>query len=36
MEGNKPVAEVAGRYEDQLVRVGGVWKFRQRNALPPG
>lgn len=36
MEGNKPVAEVAGRYEDQLVRVGGAWKFRQRNALPPG
>jgi len=36
MDGNKPVAEVAGRYEDQLVRVGGTWKFRQRNALPPG
>ena len=36
MEGNKPLAEVAGRYEDVLVRIGGVWKFLQRNALPPG
>lgn len=36
MEGNKPVAAVAGRYEDVLVRVGGVWKFLQRTALPPG
>jgi uncharacterized protein (TIGR02246 family) len=36
MEGNKPVATVAGRYEDILVRIGGVWKFQQRNALPPG
>lgn len=36
MEGNKPMAEVAGRYEDVLVRVGGAWKFLQRNALPPG
>jgi hypothetical protein len=36
MEGNKPVAEVAGRYEDVLVRIGGVWKFLERNALPPG
>lgn len=36
MDGNKPLAEVAGRYEDTLVRVGGVWKFQQRNALPPG
>lgn len=36
MEGNKPVGEVAGRYEDELVRVGGVWKFQVRNALPPG
>lgn len=36
MEGNRPVAEVAGRYEDALVRVGGVWKFLQRKALPPG
>lgn len=36
MEGNKPVAEVAGRYEDVLVRTGGTWKFLQRNALPPG
>ena len=36
MEGNKPNATVAGRYEDILIRVGGVWKFQQRNALPPG
>jgi hypothetical protein len=36
MEGSKPVAEVAGRYEDVLVRVGDAWKFLQRNALPPG
>jgi len=36
MNGAKPEAEVAGRYEDQLVRLGGVWKFKQRRALPPG
>lgn len=36
MEGSKPNATVAGRYEDVLVRIGGVWKFLQRNALPPG
>jgi hypothetical protein len=36
MDGNKPVGEVAGRYEDVLVRVGGVWKFLTRTALPPG
>lgn len=36
MDGNRPMAEVAGRYEDELVRVGGVWKFQRRNALPPG
>lgn len=36
MEGNKPLAEVAGRYEDRLVRVGGAWKFQLRHALPPG
>jgi len=36
MDGSKPLAEVAGRYEDVLVRVGGVWKFLERNALPPG
>ena len=36
MNGAKPEAEVAGRYEDQLVRVGGAWKFKQRRALPPG
>lgn len=36
MEGNKPVAEVAGRYEDVLVRIDGAWRFLERNALPPG
>ena len=36
MEGSKPQAEVAGRYEDVLIREGGSWRFLQRNALPPG
>lgn len=36
MDGNKPNATVAGRYEDTLVRIGGAWRFLQRNALPPG
>lgn len=36
MNGAKPEAQVAGRYEDQLVRAGGAWKFKQRRALPPG
>jgi hypothetical protein len=36
LDGSKPVAEVAGRYEDVLVRVGGVWKFQKRRALGPG
>jgi 3-phenylpropionate/cinnamic acid dioxygenase small subunit len=36
MDGNKPVAEVAGRYEDTLIREDGAWRFQQRNALPPG
>jgi 3-phenylpropionate/cinnamic acid dioxygenase small subunit len=36
MEGSKPGAEVAGRYEDILVREKGAWKFLQRKALPPG
>jgi uncharacterized protein (TIGR02246 family) len=36
LDGSKPVAEVAGRYEDVLVRVGGAWKFLQRTALGPG
>jgi hypothetical protein len=36
MDGNKPVAEVAGRYEDTLIRENGGWRFQQRNALPPG
>ncbi len=34
--GAKPEAEVAGRYEDRLVRIGGSWRFQQRLALPPG
>lgn len=36
MEGSKPQAEVAGRYEDVLIREKGVWRFLQRTALPPG
>jgi len=36
MDGSKPVAEVTGRYEDVLIRVGGVWKFLRRTALGPG
>jgi len=32
LEGSKPVANVAGTYEDELVRVGGVWKFQLRKA----
>lgn len=36
MDGNKPVAEVAGRYEDVLIRENGAWRFLQRSALPPG
>jgi 3-phenylpropionate/cinnamic acid dioxygenase small subunit len=36
MEGSKPQAEVAGRYEDSLIREKGVWRFKQRTALPPG
>jgi 3-phenylpropionate/cinnamic acid dioxygenase small subunit len=36
MEGSKPEATVAGRYEDTLVREQGVWRFLQRTALPPG
>jgi uncharacterized protein (TIGR02246 family) len=36
MNGAKPEAVVAGRYEDRLVRVAGTWKFKQRLALPPG
>jgi uncharacterized protein (TIGR02246 family) len=36
MNGAKPQAEVAGRYQDKLVRVGRAWKFQQRLALPPG
>jgi uncharacterized protein (TIGR02246 family) len=36
MNGGKPEAAVAGRYEDRLIRVGREWKFQQRLALPPG
>ncbi len=36
MDGSKPVAEVAGRYEDTLVREKGAWRFLLRTALPPG
>lgn len=36
LDKSKPEAAVAGRYEDILVREKGVWRFLQRNALPPG
>jgi 3-phenylpropionate/cinnamic acid dioxygenase small subunit len=36
MEGSKPEAAVAGRYEDILIREHGAWRFLQRTALPPG
>ena len=36
MEGSKPEAAVAGRYEDVLIRENGAWRFLQRSALPPG
>jgi uncharacterized protein (TIGR02246 family) len=36
----EPAPFAAGRYEDQLVREGGIWKFRRRQvfaeAKPPG
>jgi 3-phenylpropionate/cinnamic acid dioxygenase small subunit len=36
LNGNKPEAEVTGRYEDTLIRENGVWRFLQRSALGPG
>jgi 3-phenylpropionate/cinnamic acid dioxygenase small subunit len=36
MDGNKPQPEVAGRYEDLLIRENGAWRFLQRSALGPG
>ena len=36
MNGNVPEAVVAGRYEDELVRQDGAWRFQRRTALPPG
>jgi hypothetical protein len=36
LDKNKPVPEIAGRYEDLLIRENGTWKFLQRNALPTG
>jgi 3-phenylpropionate/cinnamic acid dioxygenase small subunit len=36
MNGSKPEPVVTGRYEDTLIREDGVWRFQQRNALPPG
>ena len=35
LDGRKPVAEVAGRYEDVLIRVGGAWKFLSRTSMGP-
>lgn len=36
MNGNLPEAAVAGRYEDELIRENGAWRFLRRAALPPG
>jgi uncharacterized protein (TIGR02246 family) len=36
MDGNKPNASLAGRYEDILIRENGAWRFLERLALPPG
>jgi SnoaL-like domain len=36
LDKSKPTAEVAGRYEDVLIRENGVWRFLLRTALPPG
>jgi hypothetical protein len=36
MNKGKPESEVAGRYEDILIREKGVWRFLRRTALPPG
>lgn len=36
LNGSKPEAEVAGRYEDILIRESGAWRFLQRSALGPG
>lgn len=36
MNGNAPEAAVAGRYEDELIRENGTWRFQRRTALPPG
>ncbi|MEO8308471.1 MAG: nuclear transport factor 2 family protein [Pseudomonadota bacterium] len=36
MDKGRPDAAVTGRYEDILIREKGVWRFLQRNALPPG
>jgi SnoaL-like domain len=35
MSGSKPEPAVAGRYEDQLIREDGAWKFLSRNARNP-
>jgi SnoaL-like domain len=36
LNGILPVPAVAGRYEDELVREDGAWRFLRRTALPPG
>lgn len=36
MNGSAPEAAVAGRYEDELIRENGAWRFLRRTALPPG
>jgi 3-phenylpropionate/cinnamic acid dioxygenase small subunit len=36
LNGSVPEAAVAGRYEDELTRENGTWRFLRRTALPPG
>lgn len=35
IEGSRPEAALAGRYDDTLVRENGTWKFLERVAAPP-
>jgi uncharacterized protein (TIGR02246 family) len=36
LNGSTPEPAVAGRYEDELIREDGAWRFLRRTALPPG
>ena len=35
MAGSKPEGAIAGRYDDELIRENGQWKFLKRVAAPP-